>query len=246
MSISTSNNFRSIIIVPCYNEEKNIIKTVEEIKETGFDYIVINDGSTDSTGEILKREKIPYINLSNNLGIGGAMQTGYKYAKENDYDIAVQFDGDGQHNAKEIMKLIAPIIDGTADMTIGSRYLYEDDSDGGYKSTKLRRMGINLLSVSMKTLLGANLKDLTSGFRAVNRKLIIKFSNNYPYEYPEPVTDFETYMKGYNIKEVSVIMNERVHGKSSITALKSVYYMANVLLQFFVLKFMNRGEKNAE
>lgn len=245
MSVSTCNNFRTIIIVPCYNEEKNIIKTVKEIKKNGFDYIVINDGSTDSTGEILKREKIHYVNLSNNLGIGGAMQTGYKYANENGYDIAVQFDGDGQHNAKEIMKLITPIINGTADMVIGSRYLYEEKEDEGFKSSKLRRMGINLLSVSMKALLGANLKDLTSGFRAVNRKLIIKFSNSYPYEYPEPVTDFETYMKGYNIKEISVIMNERLHGKSSITALKSVYYMANVLLQFFVLKFMDRGGENA-
>ena len=236
MTDNCNKSCNILIIVPCYNEEKNIEQTVANIKKYGYDYIVINDGSKDHTEDILCQNQIKHISLSNNLGIGGGMQAGYKYAKQNRYDIAVQFDGDGQHNSYEIDKIIAPILQGEADLVIGSRYLNSE----GFKSTFLRRCGISFLSWMMKIMLGKRIKDMTSGFRAVKYNLIELFAYDYPYEYPEPVTNFKAQMDGYRIKEIPVVMNERKHGISSITALKSIYYMINVFFQFIILKFTGK------
>lgn len=226
-----------IIIIPAYNEEGNILKTYNSIIEynkknnTNYDLIVINDGSTDNTLSVLVKNKIPHINLIRNLGIGGAVQTGYIYALENDYEIAVQFDGDGQHNASYIEKIIKPIISKNADMVIGSRFIEDLDT---FKSSRMRRIGINLISIFIKLITGKKIYDTTSGMRAVNKKLIKEFANSYPVEYPEPITTTELLKKGYKVKELQVEMNERLNGESSIKSWKNIYYMINVILSILV------------
>ena len=228
-----------LLIIPAYNEEKNILKTFNEItkynklNKTSYDMIVINDGSKDKTKEILEENNIPHINLLHNLGIGGAVQTGYKYAYENNYDIAVQFDGDGQHDVNYVKDIIKPIEDNQCDMVIGSRYLDKKTSD--FKSTKARQFGIKIISFFMKRATKKRIYDTTSGFRACNKKMIEKFSNNYPVEYPEPITTTELLKQGYKVEEVAVNMKERSGGKSSIRAWKNFYYMINVCLSIIII-----------
>ena len=225
-----------LIIIPCYNEEENIVKTITTLKKHKYDYVVINDGSTDNSLEVLKKNKFNYINLPNNLGIGGAVQTGYKYALENNYDIAIQYDGDGQHDANYIKKLIEPIEKGEANLVIGSRFVAEESE---FKSTAIRRMGIKLLSFLFKKISGKEVKDMTSGFRAADRSIIEIFARDYPYEYPEPITNLSVSNK--KIKEIPVKMKERENGKSSITPFKSIYYMINVIFYFFII-IISRGD----
>ncbi len=229
-----------LVIIPCYNEEESILETVNSLKGQAVDYIVINDGSTDNSLKVLKNNHINYINLDNNLGIGGVMQTGYKYALKNNYDIAIQFDGDGQHDASYINKLIAPIQNKEANLVIGSRFI---GTDSKFKSTVARRIGINTLSFLYKLITGKQIKDMTSGFRAADKSIIEIFANNYPYEYPEPVTNL--YVSNMKIKEVPVKMKKREHGKSSITPLKSIYYMINVILYFFIIILRRKDDYNA-
>ena len=228
-----------ILIIPAYNEEESIKKTVETIKNynkehnTKYDYVVINDGSKDSTEEVLTKNKFNHIRLINNLGIGGAVQTGYKYALENGYDIAIQYDGDGQHDVSYVKDIIKPIVDKKADMVIGSRFVKEVSE---FKSTYARRVGINLISFFIKAKTGKKIYDTTSGFRACNRKVIEIFSSNYPQEYPEPISSVNVLKHGLKIDEVAVKMNAREAGTSSIKAWKSVYYMINVILSIILLK----------
>lgn len=230
---------KTLLIIPAYNEEKNIENTIKKILDLhnpDIDYIIINDGSTDNTLEILENNHFNYLNLPANLGIGGAVQTGYKYALYNNYDIAIQFDGDGQHNIEYISQLIQQIEAGN-DLVIGSRFL---DNLTGFKSTKTRRVGIKLLSNLIKLCTGKKITDPTSGFRACNKKIIELFSMNYPYDYPEPDTIVKVIKKGFNVKEIPVIMNEREQGKSSINMLKSVYYMIKVSLSIIISSFSNK------
>lgn len=228
-----------LIIIPAYNEEENILKTYTKIKEynkkykTNYDMIVINDGSTDNTKKILKENNIPHINLIHNLGIGGAVQTGYKYAYENNYDIAVQFDGDGQHDVRYVEKIIKPIIEKKADLVIGSRFVEDIKT---FKSTFARRVGIKIISCFMKFATHKKIHDTTSGFRACSKELIYDFSLSYPSEYPEPITTAEVLKKKYTVKEVAVEMNEREAGVSSIRAWKNIYYMLNVCLALLAVK----------
>lgn len=232
-----------ILIIPAYNEEGNILKTYNQIKDynkkhnTDYDVIVINDGSTDNTENILLENDINHIKLINNLGIGGAVQTGYKYALENNYDYAIQFDGDGQHSVKYVGKILKPLIDEAADMVIGSRFVENIDT---FKSSTARRTGIKLISFVIKLVTGFKICDTTSGMRAVNFKLIKEFSNYYPVEYPEPVSTTLMLKKGYKVSEVSVEMNERETGVSSIRTWKNVYYMINVILSIL---FVGVGRK---
>ncbi len=225
-----------LVIIPCYNEEKNIVNTVEMLKKEKVDYIVINDGSTDGSLKILEENKIPHINLNNNIGIGGVMQTGYKYAFRNNYDVAIQFDGDGQHDASYINKLIEPIKKKEANIVIGSRFV---GNTSKFKSTVMRRCGIGVLSSLYKMITKKQIKDMTSGFRAADREVIEIFSKNYPSEYPEPVTNLAISNK--KIVEIPVKMHERQYGKSSITPFKSIYYMVNVILYFFII-MISRGD----
>lgn len=171
--------------------------------------------------------------MVHNLGIGGAVQTGYKYAYQNGYDIAIQFDGDGQHDINSVTDLIAPIINGEADFTVGSRFV--ENSKSEFKSSAARRMGIKLISFFIKLATGKVIRDTTSGYRAANKKIISDFANVYPIEYPEPITNAELLKKGYRVKEVPVLMHERSGGTSSIHSWKNVYYMVNILLSIIVV-----------
>lgn len=223
-----------LIIIPAYNEEKNILSTVESIKKykkMKLDYIVINDGSNDNTKKVLTDNNINFIDLVNNLGIGAAVQTGYKYAYKNNYDIAIQFDGDGQHDINYINELINAIEKENYDMVIGSRFI---GNESKFKSTATRRIGIKFLSFLIKLLTNKKIKDITSGYRAVNRNLIEKFYNDYAFEYPEPITNLQVIREGFKVKEISVKMNERKFGKSSINFYKSIYYMLNVGLSMII------------
>lgn len=231
-------NNKILLVIPAYNEEENIFKTYKSITDynkknkTSYDVIVINDGSRDNTQKILEDNNIPHINLIHNLGIGGAVQTGYKYAYENDYDIAVQFDGDGQHDVRYVKTITDPIIKEKADMVIGSRFVKNIDT---FKSTASRRLGINIISFFIKLVTGKKIYDTTSGFRAVNKDIIKEFSISYPVEYPEPITTTEMIKKGYRISEESVEMKEREGGVSSITSWKTLYYMTNVPLSIIMI-----------
>ena len=228
-----------LLVIPSYNEEENVLKNYQKIinynkkNKTNYDAIIINDGSKDKTEEICIENNIPHITLVHNLGIGGAVQTGYKYALENGYDIAVQFDGDGQHDVRYVKDIIEPIIKGEADMVIGSRFI--DKSSSEFKSSKTRRIGININSFFIKLVTGKKIYDTTSGFRAINRDLIKMFSNDYPVEYPEPVSSVKVLKRGKKIEEKAVSMNEREAGVSSIRAWKSVYYMINVIISIILI-----------
>ncbi len=230
---------RILLIIPAYNEEENILKTYNTIMDynkknnTNYDVIVINDGSKDNTSKICHKNRIPVIDLIHNLGIGGAVQTGYKYAYYNNYDIAVQYDGDGQHDVRYVDSITKPIIDEKADMVIGSRFISKNDT---FKSTFARRIGIRIISHFMKFATGKKIYDTTSGFRACSKELIYDFSISYPSEYPEPVTTAEVLKKKYNVLEIPVEMNERENGVSSIRKWKNIYYMLNVCLALTVIK----------
>lgn len=234
-----------LLIIPAYNEEENILKTVKKIEEYSneIDYIVINDGSKDRTEEILKENQIKHIQLVKNLGIGGAVQTGYKYAYENGYDIAIQFDGDGQHDVNYVPEICEKIINGQADMVIGTRYL--DKSSSEFQSTFMRRLGSNIISSCIKLLTRKRITDPTSGFRAANKKIIEEFAKEYPKEYPEPESTVSILINGYTVEEVPVSMNERTGGKSSINIWKSVDYMVKVVLAIFIdsISFRKRRKK---
>ena len=234
------NNKKVLFVIPAYNEEENILDTYKEIRnfnknnKVKYDVIVINDGSTDNTENILNENKIRHITLIHNLGIGGAVQTGYKYAYENNYDIAVQFDGDGQHDVNYVYDIIKPILDKKADFTIGSRFI--DKTSSRFKSTVARQIGIRVISKAINISTHKKVFDTTSGFRACNKEIIKSFSISYPLEYPEPVTTTELLKKGYKLKEVPVSMNERIGGTSSIKAWKNIYYMVNVCLSILMVK----------
>lgn len=231
---------RVLLIIPAYNEEKNILNTVNQIKnvDSDLDYIVINDGSKDNTLGVLQDNNIKHINLITNLGIGGAVQTGYKYAHENNYDIAIQFDGDGQHDANFVKNICKPIINGECDICIGSRYL--DNTTSEFKSTFMRRLGKNIISIILKICIKQKITDPTSGFRAANKKVIEIFANEYPTDYPEPESLVNLVKENCKIAEVPVSMNERKEGKSSINAWKSINYMVKVSMAIIIDSFNKR------
>jgi len=217
-----------LIIIPAYNEQDAIENTINEIKKFNkdFDILVVNDGSKDKTYEIAIKTGVIGIDLPCNLGIGGAVQTGYLYALKNDYDIAIQVDGDGQHNPKYIKDMVDIIVNEDYNMVIGSRFIQKTE----YKQTFFRMFGINLISFIIKGITRVKIYDTTSGFRAVDRDVIKYFASNYPYDYPEPDTNMQLILKKMRIKEIPVEMNQRKTGKSSISPLKSITYMLKVSL----------------
>jgi len=231
-----------LIIIPAYNEADSIENLLDEIDTVKLpiqaDTIVINDCSSDHTSSILKRKNVPHINLPVNLGIGGAVETGFKYALINHYDYAVQVDGDGQHQPVDILKLYEAMVGSSSDIIIGSRFIKND----GFQSSTARRIGIRIFKGLIKTLCGINISDATSGFRLYNRKAIEFLADKYPDEYPEPESIVILHLNGFNISEVSVSMRERKKGKSSIRTLSSLYYMMKVSLAiiFSFLKFKYR------
>lgn len=223
-----------LIIIPAYNEAENICKVVDNIVRNfpQYDYVVINDASTDSMGEILQKKSYCYLDQPINLGIGGTVQNGYQYARDNGYDVAVQLDGDGQHDVKYLETMLQKIENDEADIVIGSRFLEKE----GFQSSFLRRTGIAILSMIIKLCTWKRIKDVTSGFRAVNRRFINIYAKDYPQDYPEPEAIVAAIMHRGRIVEVPVIMNERVHGESSINFPKSVYYMIKVVLALFICR----------
>lgn len=228
------NNCKVLIIVPAYNEEGAIKKTVETIKQYNrdCDVLVVNDGSKDNTLEEARKTEAIVIDLPSNLGIGGAVQTGYQYAKKNNYDIAIQVDGDGQHDPKYIPEMVKLLASKEFDMVIGSRFVEKTS----YKQTFFRMLGINITSGIIKMMTGKKIHDTTSGFRAVNKEIISYFATNYPYDYPEPDTNMQMVLKGMKIKEIPVEMKQRETGVSSISPLKSISYMLKVTLSLFVTR----------
>ena len=234
---------KKLIIIPAYNEEKNLPKLISNIEKikSEFDYIIINDGSVDDTKKLCAKEGYYVVNLPINSGIGVAVQTGYKYALENDYDIAVQIDGDGQHDVEYLKKIVEPLENDKADVVIGSRFL----ENRGFQSSGARRVGIKLLSFFIWICTGVKVRDVTSGFRAVNKQFIKVFADDYSKDYPEPEAIVTAKMYGGRIMEMPVVMKERENGSSSITLWKSVYYMIKVTLAIFVkrLSYGVRREK---
>lgn len=220
------------IIIPCYNEQDNVLNLYNEIKglnyapEYHIEPIFINDCSKDSTLGILANHNIKHIDLPVNLGIGGAVQTGYKYALRNEYDVVIQMDGDGQHPPFEMEKLLMPISKNESDVVVGSRYLTNE----GFQSSFLRRIGINYFKWLNKKLVGVTINDSTSGYRALNRKALEIVSEYYPDEYPEPEAIILYALNNLRIAEVPVTMRERQGGQSSIHSYKTVYYMFKVTL----------------
>lgn len=239
-----------LVLIPCYNEEENIVATVEHLQSTcpQVDFLVINDCSTDHSADILRAHHYPFLDLPVNLGIGGGVQTGYKYAVEHGYDITVQFDGDGQHRADYIARLIAPIERGEADMAIGSRFVpHGDGEDKGFQSSAARRIGIRWISGLIRIGTGRTIRDVTSGFRACGPVLTAYFAQNYAQDYPEPEAIVTALGQGMRVCEVPVRMNERQGGVSSIRALKSLHYMIKVSLAILLDSFRlgSRKEKKA-
>lgn len=228
-----------ILIIPAYNEEGSILKTYKSVEKYNkkskekLDVIVINDGSKDNTAKILDDNNIPHVNLIHNLGIGGAVQTGYKYAYNNDYDIAIQFDGDGQHDVNYVKDLVEPIINKKANMVIGSRFINKEED--GFKSSRARRLGIKLISSFIKLKTKKKIYDVTSGFRAVDKKLMSLFVEHYPTEYPEPISTVKAIKNEFEVTEVPVKMKEREEGKSSISSWRNIYYMINVIITIIIM-----------
>lgn len=219
-------NMKTILLIPAYNEEANIVATVSKVVDAGYDYVVINDGSSDRTLELCREHDFNVLDLCFNLGIGGAIQAGHKYAYRHGYDIDIQFDGDGQHDVNHVKTLVDAIEDGN-DLVIGSRFISEDNQ---FKSSLLRRVGIRWLGGVLKTFAHVTVTDATSGFRAVNRKAMELFSKDYPDDYPEPESIAAAARRGLKVKEVPVVMHERQGGSSSIAGFSSVYYMIKVTL----------------
>lgn len=223
---------KKLIIIPAFNEEENIEKTVTSIEKDAkeFDYVIINDCSTDRTKQICEQKGYNIVNLPINLGIGGAVQTGYKYAYVNGYDVAVQVDGDGQHDPEFLNEMAEYIEKNKVDMVIGSRSIEKK----GFQSSAARRMGIKFFSTLIKVLTGAVITDPTSGLRMVGRNVIEIFAKDYPRDYPEPESVVAVLRKKLIVKEIPVIMHEREGGVSSISPKKSIYYMIKVTLAMLI------------
>ncbi|ESU89523.1 glycosyltransferase family 2 protein [Streptococcus pyogenes] len=225
---------KKLIIIPAYNESSNIINTIRTIESDApdFDYIIIDDCSTDNTLAICQKQGFNVISLPINLGIGGAVQTGYRYAQRCGYDVAVQVDGDGQHNPCYLGKMVEVLVQSSVNMVIGSRFITKE----GFQSSFARRIGIKYFTWLIALLTGKKITDATSGLRLIDRSLIERFANHYPDDYPEPETVVDVLVSHFKVKEIPVVMNERQGGVSSISLTKSVYYMIKVTLAILVVR----------
>lgn len=221
-----------LAIVPCYNEEASVAGVVSSVKAAmpGADVLVINDGSKDRTAEVAAGAGAKVINLPYNSGIGTAVQAGYQYAWRNGYDIAAQVDGDGQHDPEELHKIMKPVLEGRADIVVGSRFIKGE----GFRSTPMRRFGINLFSRVLSVMTGERLTDPTSGFRATGRRMIKLFAHEYPDDYPEVESLLLAHLAGLKVAEEPVLMRPRLGGRTSITPIKSAYYMIKVMMVLFI------------
>ena len=228
-----SAGLRKLVIIPAFNEEQGIVPAVRGILEQapGYDYLVINDCSKDRTLQICRENGFNVVNLPINLGIGGAVQTGYRYAYENGYDIAVQMDGDAQHDASYLKGMEKVLLEENCDMVIGSRFIEKQ----GFQSNGMRRAGIRWFAGMTRLLFGQRITDSTSGMRMCGRRVMELFVKDYPRDYPEPETVCRLRRHKFKVKEVPVVMRSRVGGKSSLASAKlSVYYMVKVTLAILI------------
>ncbi len=234
---------RVLVIVPAFNEERSLPLVAEDLRRNApwADVCVIDDASTDDTARVARELGLGTLRLPVNLGIGGAVQTGYLAALQRGYDVAVQFDGDGQHDASSLEGLLDPIRAGTADLVIGSRFL----ATGSYRSTGSRRLGIRYLSWITHLRCGISIADVTSGYRAAARPAIELFARSYPADYPEPEAVALASRAGLRVQEVPVQMRERAYGESSITLARSLYYFVKVSLALLLLPQRGRTPVDA-
>ena len=226
------------LILPAYNEEKHVADQYREVRKAApaYDVVVVNDGSEDRTLSLCRENGMTVLDLAVNLGIGGAMQAGYRYAAENGYGIAVQVDGDGQHDPAFVRDMAEKLMAENADMVIGSRFLARD----GYQSTAMRRMGIRYLSLLIRLLTGQRITDPTSGFRMIRGEVIEAFAEDYPQDYPEPESVVRLLQQGRKVTEIPVRMRERAGGKSSIGFRGSVYYLFKVTAAILLERMRRR------
>lgn len=225
-----------LIVIPAYNEELNIIKTVKDVTcNTDYDYIVINDCSKDNTKKICEENDINCLSLPVNYGLTSGIQLGMKYAFQNNYDILIQFDGDGQHQAKYLKDLVKEIESNNCDIAIGSRFITEK------KPKTMRMLGSTLISTAIKLTTGKTIKDPTSGMRAYNKKAIVRFVSNASLT-PEPDTIVYMTKKGLTIKEVQVEMSEREFGESYLNPIKSMQYMINMFFSIIFIRALTRKD----
>jgi len=228
----SADALKRIAIVPAYNEERNVGRVIDELRafDAGLHVVIVSDGSLDRTAEVALEHGAHVVKLPFNLGIGGAVQTGFRYAHENGYELVVRCDGDGQHDPSQLPKVLAPVLAGEADIAVGSRFA----GDEGYRSSATRRVGIRLLALIVSAIARQRVTDTTSGFQALNRKGIELFARDYPSDYPEVEATVLVLKHRLRLVEVPVTMREREHGSSSITFLRSVYYAFKVTLALFV------------
>lgn len=217
-----------LFVVPAFNEESSLPAVVQDLQAhfSGAGIVVVNDGSTDRTAEVALRLGVDLLDLPYNLGIGGAVQAGLLFAEREGYDVAVQFDADGQHRADQVHFLLEPLFEQTADAVIGSRFLREEEC----RVPPMRRLGIAVLRSASSFVVGQTITDPTSGFRAYSRAALTYLASEYPHDYPEPEAVVSLCRRGFRLREVAVQMRERQAGRSSITPLRSIYYMTKVLL----------------
>ncbi len=227
-----------LVIIPCYNEEKNLERVVTRLREYApdVDYVIVNDCSTDGSAALCREKGYNYLDLPVNLGIGGGVQCGYQYAVQHGYDITVQMDGDGQHDPAYLEKLLTPVKEGRLDMAIGSRFIEKE----GFQTSFMRRLGIRIISLTIRLLTGAKVLDTTSGFRACGRELTAFYARRYAQDYPEPEAIVSAVLEGYRVGEVPVQMCERMGGVTSINPLRSAYYMIKVPLALLVDRLSTR------
>ena len=234
-----------LIIIPAYNEAENIASVINNLSLSGkdiWDLLVVNDASLDDTGYIAKATGMAkVVNLPYNLGIGGGVQTGFKYARKYSYEFALQFDGDGQHKVEEVPKLLEIVQSGQADVAIGSRL---NQKHAGFRSSYFRRLGIRIFEWFSYLLIRQRITDHTSGFRAFNRKAIEFLAENYPSDYPEPEAIVLLGKNGFRMMEVFTQMMERQGGISSISLMKGPYYMIKVLLSMFMASIRSKTYKH--
>lgn len=234
---------KTLLIIPAYNEDESLPGLLEEVRQAGYDAVVVDDASSDATKQVAKAAGFPVLSLPVNLGIGGGVQTGFVYAMRNDYDIVVQVDGDGQHDPGQVPKIIGPIVAGEADCVIGSRYMPEAP-DTGYKTPFARRMGMYFSTGILHLATGLRIHDTTSGFRALNRTAFSFFATEYPVDHPEAESLLLLHQAGFRIHEIPVRMRCRIGGQSLFIFFKAMLYPLRVIIGFMGILYKKPRRNN--